>query len=227
MIKRFLPVTIIIMLILVVYLSGFTCYLTVDHFAYVHQTTSHYAQAHPILGPLLFIGIYILYVSLALPGIFLVAIMGGGLFPQPLSTIYVVLAETIGGTILYFSARLAAGDFLKQRTAPFLHQMEKEFQENEISYLFFLRLNPVIPLWLVNIAPALFNIHYPTFLWTTLAGSAPGSFVFTQIGAGLTHLMNSHEFNFYTIFNNKVNIALVSLLLLALLPILIKKGRSS
>lgn len=221
---RFLPLILIGGSLLTAYLSGFACFLTFDHFYDIHQLATQYTQIHPIMGPLAFILIYALYVSLALPGIFLLTILAGVLFTQPFSTFYVIAAETIGGSILFLSARLASTDFFYRKSGRFLDRMEKQFQENAISYLFFLRINPLLPLWIVNIAPALFGIQYFTFFWTTVIGAAPGSFVFTQIGASLVHILKSHEqFNSSLLFNTKSTIAISSLILLALLPLLIKK----
>jgi uncharacterized membrane protein YdjX (TVP38/TMEM64 family) len=154
--------------------------------------------------------------------------MGGCLFPQPFITLYVIIAETIAASILFLSVRLAARDFFYQKAGSFLANMEKQFQENAVSYLLFLRLNPLFPVWITNIAPAIFGINYQTFLWTTIVGCAPGSFVFTQLGAGLVCLITTpNPLNFSTIFNPRLTIAIIGLTVLALLPILIKKLSSN
>ncbi|MGL4975055.1 MAG: TVP38/TMEM64 family protein, partial [Bosea sp. (in: a-proteobacteria)] len=59
------------------------------------------------------------------------------------------------------------------------------FREDAASYMLFLRLVPVFPFWLVNLAPALAGVPLSTFLWTTLVGIVPGTFAFAFAGAGL------------------------------------------
>ena len=164
--------------------------------------------------------------ALSLPGGALLSIIGGFLFGVPLSTIYVVVGATIGATIIFLAARTAIGDLLKRKAGPFLSKMDTGFQKNTASYLLFLRLIPLVPFWLVNIAPAFFNVKTRTYLWTTFVGIIPGAYVFTQAGNGLGAIFDSgKEFSIETVFNIEVKIALVVLALFALIPIFVKRLR--
>src|SRR5262245_50639422 len=100
-IKRFLSITVIIILIVIAYLTGFTRHLTWDNFEMVHQVAMENVEKHPYSSPFIYMGIYIIYASLALPGILLLTILGGFLFPLPLSSLYVICSATIGGSILF------------------------------------------------------------------------------------------------------------------------------
>ena len=85
--------------------------------------------------------------------------------------------------------------------------MEKGFQENAANYLLFLRLVPLFPFWLVNLAPAFFGIKLKTFLWTTFIGIIPGSFVYAQAGVGLGAIFDTDKpFSIDTIFNWQMKI---------------------
>ena len=102
--------------------------------------------------------------------------------------------------------------------------MEKGFHRSPAGYLLSLRFIPIFPHWLVNIAPAYFGIHLWTFIWTTLIGSIPISFVFTQAGKVLATLITMEEpFTLASVFNTQVNIALIALAIVALIPLFIKK----
>ena len=94
--------------------------------------------------------------------------------------------------------------------------------------MLFLRFVPLFPFWIVNIAPAFFGVRLRTFVWTTLVGIAPGSFVFTLAGAGLETIFDTNQpFSISAIFNTQMKIALSLLGVFALVPILIKKIKKS
>ncbi|MFN3673996.1 MAG: VTT domain-containing protein [Bosea sp. (in: a-proteobacteria)] len=59
------------------------------------------------------------------------------------------------------------------------------FRSDAVSYLLFLRLAPVFPFWLVNLAAALGGVGLPVFLWTTLVGIVPGTLALAFAGRGL------------------------------------------
>ena len=166
--------------------------------------------------------------ALSVPGAVFLTLLGGYLFPQPFSTIYVVFSATCGATLIFLAARTALKEILKKKAGPFLQKMEKGFQENAVSYLLFLRFVPLFPFWLVNIAPAFFRVSLITFVWTTLVGIFPGSLVFTLAGGGLEKILENNEtFSITTIFNTQIKIALVLLGIIALVPIIWKKFKKN
>ncbi|MCF7806164.1 MAG: VTT domain-containing protein [Simkaniaceae bacterium] len=172
----------------------------------------------------LYIISFIVMVSLAIPlGVFL-SILGGFLFFQPLSLIYAVCSATMGSIIFFWVARTSLGDFLSKRWGSKLIRIEKEIENNGPSYLLFLRLIPIFPLALVNLAAALLRVPFWRFIWTTFFGIIPIMFIYTQIGAAMGSILDIHQsLSFNTLFNLHVKLALIGLALFVLLPILIKK----
>jgi len=224
--KRWIPLIVIIILMLIAYFSGITQFLTFENIKENRHLILSYIDQYPFLTLSLFVLLYIVMTALSLPGGALLSIIGGFLFGVPLSTIYVVVGATIGATIIFLAARTAIGDLLKRKAGPFLSKMDAGFQKNTASYLLFLRLIPLVPFWLVNIAPAFFNVKTRTYLWTTFVGIIPGAYVFTQAGNGLGAIFDSgKEFSIETVFNIEVKIALVVLALFALIPIFVKRLR--
>ncbi len=224
--KRFIPILIIIALMLLGYFSGAYRALQFETLRYHHAELTEHVNDHPIQTPFLFIAVYIAATALSIPGGLLLSLIGGFLFRQPWCTVYVVLGATIGATLLFLAARTALGNFLKEKAGPRLAKMEAGFNKNAVSYMLFLRFVPLFPFWLVNLAPAFFNVRLRTYLWTTLVGIIPGAFVFTQAGRGLNAVFESSEpFSINTILNPDVKIALICLGLFSLIPIVIKKWR--
>lgn len=226
--KRYLPLMMIIVFIIIAYFSGLTDSVTLENWSKTEKPIKEFIKEHPYTSPFLFILAYMLYAASSLPGSFILSIIAGVLFPQPLSTLYVVIGATMGASLLFFAARSAARDYFQELSRPLLQKMKQGFQQDSANYMLFLRLVPIFPFFIVNIAPAILGVPYFTFLWTTFLGIIPASFVFTQAGQGLMMIlakMEGEPFSIKTIFNTQVNIALISLALLSLLPILLKKWR--
>lgn len=224
--KRFIPLLIILILMAIGYFSGFYKALNFDTLKYHHNELTEYVNNNPISTPFIYMGTYMAVTALSIPGGLLLSLLGGFLFPQPWCTIYVLIGATTGATILFLAARTAIGNFLRKKAGPRLAKMEKGFNKNAASYLLFLRFVPIFPFWLVNIAPAFFNVRLKTYIWTTLVGITPGAFVFTQAGRGLGAIFETaDEFSVNAILNPQLKIALICLGIFALLPIIIKKLR--
>src|SRR3990167_1820694 len=200
----------------VIYFTGAYKYLSFETLKANHKLLKTLVVHHPVFVPFLFIVSYIIFTALSVPGGIFLSLLGGYLFPQPLSTFYVVFSATCGATLVFLAARTALGDILRKKAGPFLKKMESGFQKNAASYLLFLRFVPLFPFWMVNLAPAFFGVSLRTFVWTTLVGITPGSAVFTLVGGGLEKILESEQlFSIAAIFNIQLKIALTLLGLLA------------
>jgi len=227
-IVKYLPILIIFVGMASIYFSGVYHYLSFDYLRMYHKSLKTFVEIHPVAVPIAFCLVYIISAALSIPGAVFLTLLGGYLFPQPFSTIYVVFSATCGATFIFLAARTALKDILKKKAGPFLQKMEKGFQENAVSYLLFLRFVPLFPFWLVNIAPAFFEVSLITFVWTTLVGIFPGTLVFTLAGGGLQKILENNEaFSINTIFNIHIKIALLLLGTIALAPIIWKKFKKN
>ena len=86
---------------------------------------------------------------------------------------------------MFLIARSALGEFLAARAGPWLSRFRQGFQDDAFSYLLFLRLVPIFPFWLVNLAPALLGVGFATYVATTFLGIIPGTFAYSLAGNGL------------------------------------------
>ncbi|NGX61007.1 MAG: Mercuric reductase [Chlamydiae bacterium] len=222
--KRWIPLAVIVLLMIIAYSFDVHKYFTFEMLKERHGQLKGWVTSSPVVAPIVFTLIYTLATSLSLPGGAILSLLGGFLFPIPWSTLYVVIGATIGASVIFLAARTAFGDLLRKKTGKFIQKMEKGFQENTWSYLLFLRFIPLFPFWVVNIAPAFFNVAFSTYVWTTFVGIIPGAYVYTQAGAGFSAIFTSGgSFSIDTIFNVQVRIALVALAVFSLVPIFVKK----
>lgn len=221
--KPFIPFLIILIITISVYIFIYFHPQTWDSLRYFYLILKDFNTHHPIVTPFLFIISYILYTVLMLPGIALLALISGFLFPQPFSTLYVIIAATIGSSLLFFTARTAFREILSQYSSPLIKRLERGFRKDATNYMLFLRLIPLFPFKIVNLAGAFFGVPFMVFALTTFIGMIPSVFVYTEAGKGISSYLdypNLH--NIWNLFHPSFIIALTSLALLSLLLILIK-----
>ncbi len=131
-----------------------------------------------------FVIIYIFSTVFMIPASAL-TIIGGFLFGNILGVPATVISATVGACILFMLTKYSFNDALKNTAGPFLKKMENGFKENSLSYLFSLRLIPLFPFAVVNIAPALLGARFSHYFISTLFGIIPGTVAYTLIGTGL------------------------------------------
>ena len=108
--------------------------------------------------------LYIAVVAMSLPGATILTVSGGIVVRNPASAARgTCLGATIGATILFLIARTAFGDILARRAGPRLARLAEGFREDAFNYLLFLRLVPIFPFSLVNLAPAMFGVRLADF----------------------------------------------------------------
>lgn len=221
-IRPLLPFLVILIFMIMAYV--FNYFYPLGENLKIFPNLKHFADTYPIQALVLFMGVYILYALLSLPGIFVLSLLSGYLFSQPYSTLSVTIAATIGASLLFLAARTAFGQvFYRKAGQRMLAKMEKGFKKNAASYLLFLRLIPFFPFWVVNIAGAFFAVPFWTFFWTTFLGMIPSVFIFTEAGKRLAILLYSpNPLNLSNLFNSYLITALLGLALLSLVPILFK-----
>lgn len=182
---RFLPLALIGAGAVVFFASGAYRYLSLETISANYAALQIYVAENFWQALGLYIAAYIGVTALSLPGATLMSLLGGFLFGNLAGTGAVVLAATIGATLIFLAARSALGDALRARAAGFVKKMEAGFNENAFSYLLLLRLIPIFPFFIVNIAPALTRIKTTTYVAATFIGIIPGAFAFVSAGNGL------------------------------------------
>jgi len=185
---------------------------------------TEWTAAHRGVAILIYAGVYIAVVAFSLPGGAVMTISGGFLFGPFIGTSVTVIAATIGATLLFAAAKTALGDMLRAKTGPAIRAMEAGFRENELSYMFVLRLVPLFPFFLVNLAPAFLGVSPRTYVIATLFGIIPGTFVYTLVGNGLGAVFDSGGTpDLGVIFKPEILFPILGLALLALIPALYKR----
>jgi uncharacterized membrane protein YdjX (TVP38/TMEM64 family) len=227
-IKRFGPLILVALAVAVVLASGLADHLSLVELKARRDQLQDFVALHPALSFGLYILIYIAVVSLSLPGALVMTLSGGFLFGPWLGAAAASSGASLGAAVIFLVCRSAVGDSLRGKAGSTIAKIEEGVRRDAFSYILTLRLIPVMPFWLVNLAAGFVNIPLRTFLAATVLGILPGSLVYSGLGAGLGEVFASgQEPNLGVIFEPHVLLPLVGLGLLSLLPVVLRRFRKS
>jgi len=177
-----------------------------------------------LLAALTYIAIYAAAVAVSVPGATILTLLGGFLFGAILGTTYTVVGATVGATLIFLAAKTALADLLRAKAGAALSKMQDGFQENELNYLFVLRLVPAFPFFVVNIVPGLLGVSLRNFVIATFFGIIPGTAVYATFGAGLGEIFEAGgELSLEGVLSPELIAGMIGLAALAMLPVVLKK----
>lgn len=222
--QRLLPAAVLITLLVLWFLFDLNRYLSFEALRENREALLAWQSANPVIAPVVFVLLYLVVVAFSLPGATVMTVSAGFLFGAVWGTLYSVVGATLGATALFLIAKTSLGDYLLAKAGPSIQRFRKGFEQDALSYLFILRLIPIFPFFLVNLAPAFLGVKLRTYLIATFFGIMPGGFVYALVGAGLGSVFDRGEaFSATSVLTPEVVAALAGLAILALLPVLYKK----
>lgn len=220
MIKKYSPVAILIVAIIAIWASGLLDFLTLETIKNQRYELLDIVDNYPILSVLIFGIIYIFAVALSLPIASLLTLLGGFLFGVMLGTFIIVVSATLGASIIFLITKTSIGENLRKKAGPFYAKVANNMENNAFQYMFFTRLVPVMPFFIANILPALFDIKLRNFATATFIGIIPGTIVYTNIGRELGELESLND-----LISPDIIIAFSLLGLFSLIPTFFKLGK--
>ncbi|MEO5756350.1 MAG: FAD-dependent oxidoreductase [Mesorhizobium sp.] len=179
-------------------------------------TAKDWVRSHPVLAALAFAAVYVAATGLSLPGATVLTLLGGSLFGFWAGTLLASLASVIGATGAMLSARYLLRDFIERRFPEAVTKVNRGVAADGTRYLFALRLIPVIPFFLVNLAMGLTRMPALTFAWVSQLGMLPGTAVYVNAGRQLGSIENAGD-----ILSARIVLAFAAL---AALPFVAKGG---
>lgn len=188
---RFAPIAGILLGLAAFFAFGLNRYVSCDGLRDNQSALMDWVSRHQLLAPIVFTLLYALATALSLPVASLITVVGGFIFGGIIGTVLVVIGATAGGIAVFLAARTALAGALRARAGSQLEKMRAGFGKNAASYLLFLRLVPLFPFWMVNLAPALLGVRLGTFTWTTLLGIIPGTAVYVYLGSSVGGIVES------------------------------------
>lgn len=227
--KRLLPVAVILLALAAFFALDLDRFFTIETLRENREFLRAHVEANYAAAIIAFILAYTAATAISVPGASALTIFGGFLFGLWAGTGAVIIAATTGAFVVYSVARTSFGDRLRGRASGFLARMEAGFKENELSYMFLLRLVPIFPFWAINVAAGLLNVRPRNFLIGTLFGMIPGTFVYVSIGHGLGSVFDAGQDISLSgvLFRPETLIPILGLAALAAAPIILKRVKRS
>ncbi|AJE21527.1 FAD-dependent oxidoreductase [Azotobacter chroococcum] len=179
---------IILLLVAGFFLFDLGQYLDLASLKAQHAALDGRVAAHPWLAGGLFFLIYVLVTALSLPGAALMTLVGGALFGLLGGTLLVSFASTLGATLAMLISRFLLRDWVQARFSQRLAGIDQGIAREGAAYLFALRLVPVFPFFLINLAMGLTKLPARTFWWVSQLGMLPGTLVYVNAGRELGQL---------------------------------------
>ena len=169
-----------------------------------------------------FVALFLLIGLFLLPGATLLSVFSGAVFGLPLGPLLVSLGSTLGAVLGFYVARYILKDWVEERFGDRLHPIQEGLLKNDIHYMLFLRLVPLSPFFLVNIAMGASRVSWKVFMIGTLLGKLPAIWIYANAGSNLANLRSLSD-----ITSPRVMVALTLLCLLTLIPVIYKKMKKS
>ena len=131
-----------------------------------------------------------------------IALIGGFIFGKWIGTIVVTTALSIGALCLYIFAKYFLYDLLKENLFTKFKNLNSMFKNKELLVMIIFRFVGMVPFFLANLLPVIFNINVKNYLIGTFVGIIPAVFIIVSLGSGFSEAIYSFDkFPSYFIIN--------------------------
>jgi len=230
--KRYAPLA-IIATVAVLGITFLGEYLNFETLRENREALLAFRDANYLLLVVLFVAAYAAIIAFALPGAAIASITGGFLFALFPGTLINMIAATLGATATFMAARYGFGEAAEKKLAEskgVMGRIKAGIDENQWETLFLVRLLPIFPFFVSNLALSVVGVPLWKYVVGTFFGILPGAIVYTWIGAGLSEVFARGETpDLGIIFEPHILGPILGLAALAVLPILVKalRGKKS
>ena len=186
--RKALLLSLVVLLIAGFFIFDLGQYLSLASLKAQQASLNAEVVAHPWLAAGLFFLLYVAVTALSLPGAALMTLVAGALFGLLGGFVLVSFASTLGATLAMLISRFLLRDWVQTKFGQRLAGIDEGVAREGASYLFALRLVPVFPFFLINLAMGLTRLPARTFWWVSQLGMLPGTLVYVNAGRELGQL---------------------------------------
>jgi pyruvate/2-oxoglutarate dehydrogenase complex dihydrolipoamide dehydrogenase (E3) component/uncharacterized membrane protein YdjX (TVP38/TMEM64 family) len=167
---------------------GLDDYLSLDFFRAQQEAIEAFRAENMPLAVGIYAGVYIAVAALSLPGAALLTLVGGAIFGLLWGTLIVSFASSIGATLAFLVGRFLFRDAVQRRFRGAMTALNRGIERDGPLYLFMIRLVPIFPFFVVNLAMALTPIRTGAFYLASQIGMLPGTAVYVNAGTQLSQI---------------------------------------
>ena len=219
--KKITIVTIVACTVAAFFIFDLGRFLTLESLKTNRDALLAYYSAYKLVFVIVFILVYTAQTALSLPGAAILTLAAGAIFGALLGTVWVNIGATTGAVLAFLLARTLLRDWVVHTFGTKMESLDKGLKESALSYLLFLRLIPLFPFFLVNLACGITGLPMRTYIVGTMVGILPGSFVYANAGSSIASINSLSE-----VASPRVLFSFALLGVFALIPALYKKIKS-
>lgn len=223
--RRFGPLVLIAAALIIFYAFGLNTMLGAKGLSENYDAILAWRAAHPLLGALIFTGIYVGIVAISVPASLWLSVPGGLLFGWFLGGMLSWVASILGATFAFLAARTALDPSKTADKGSRYARFKAGFERNAFSYIIVLRLMP-LPFFMVNMAAGAFHVKVRTFAAASAIGLIPASFLFAALGETAGDALKAGKTLDMSFFQDpKILAVFIGFASLAALPLIIRHFR--
>lgn len=163
-------------------------YFSLEFFNQQRESIDAYKADHFWLSAAIYFLVYVTVFAFALPAGAILTLVGGALFGFWWGVVLVSFASSLGSLLAFLAARFLARDWVNKRFSGRLDAINRGIKKDGAFYLLTLRLVPVFPPALINLAMGLSSIKSWTFYWVSQLGMLAGTAVYINAGTELAKI---------------------------------------
>ena len=180
----------VLLAVLLVFAAAFSyldigSYLSLDYFIVQRESLERYTEQNFSTVAAVYFLAYLLAFAAALPAAAILTLLGGALFGFWWAVLLVSFASSIGSLLAFLAARFLLRDWVMARFGRRLQAVLRGIEKEGAFYLFSLRLLPLFPPALINLAMAVSPLGAWTFYWVSQLGMLAGTAVYVNAGTEL------------------------------------------
>lgn len=222
-INRGLPLVMVLGGIIAFFYFDFTRYLSLENLRDHQQLLTTWTRGHVALAVMVYIVSYVCTILFAMPtsGVFMLT--AGLMFGFRLGFVCALISALLGAILFFLIIKYTLSDWVRNKMGERVKNFEKGFQQDAFHYILTLRLIPVFPFSIVNLASALFNVKLRSFSLATVLGLLPATFIYVSIGGNLSVIFSQQatlDVNMF--FQPRIIVMFLAMALLAIMPVVYK-----
>jgi uncharacterized membrane protein YdjX (TVP38/TMEM64 family) len=191
--KKLLILSVIAIFVTLFFFFDLGRFFTLEELKANRARLATFYAAHRSATVAAFMAIYVVQTALSLPGAAILSLAAGAIFGAVMGTVYANIAATLGAVLAFLATRYLLHDAVQSKFGGRLEKLNRELEARGLNYLLFLRLVPVFPFFLINLAAGLTRLKLRTFVIGTMLGIIPGGFVYCNAGASLATINSLGE----------------------------------
>ena len=187
-------------------------WLTIARLKDSRESLMELVEARPLLSAAAFFAFCLVATAACFPAAPVLGGSAGALFGLGPGVAIGLTSWVLGSTIAFFNARFFLREWVTRTFGRRTEAIDRGFQAHGALYLLTLRLNPVVPYWLVNLAMGLTSMPTWKYVALTIPGLLPAAAIYATAGTQLVTIEKPSDIVSFNL--------IVTLLLLSFFPLI-------